>query len=277
MQIQPYAKINLGLNVTAKRSDGYHNIETVFYPVKGLYDTLEITRKEIGRNEKCRLQQVGAPLDCNPQQNLVVKAYRLLDTLFELPPVEVCLRKTIPSQAGLGGGSSDAAAMINGLCELFELPLDTEERKRHAAALGADCAFFIDGQPTFATGIGNVFEPVTLHQSLQQCYIAIVKPPVAISTKEAYAMIKPHRPDVSCNNIVSHPIETWRDSLTNDFEASCFCKFPQLKDIKEQLYKAGACYAQMSGSGSAFFGLFTTAPNDLNVRFPDCYHFVGKL
>lgn len=255
----PNIKINLGLSITEKRPDGYHNLETVFYPV-ALEDALEI-RTNPEAQQKFTLHQHGMEIAGNPENNLVVKAYLLLDKEFHLPPVEIHLYKHIPSEAGLGGGSSDAAFMLKLLNEHYNLQLSDNQLEDYAATLGADCAFFIKNTPTYAEGIGNIFSPIEL--SLKGYRIMIVKPDVFVSTREAFANIRPHRPEYPVREVIRRPVAEWKDTLINDFEASVFPQYPVIGEIKEELYHQGAIYASMSGSGSSVFGLFaagTTLP-----------------
>lgn len=248
----PNAKINLGLSITERRPDGYHNLETVFYPV-ALEDALEV-RTCPEATEKFVLHQYGMEIAGNPNDNLVVKAYLLLDREFDLPPIEIHLYKHIPSGAGLGGGSSDAACMLKLLNEHFGLKLSDEQLENYAATLGADCAFFIKNSPTFAEGIGNVFSPVSL--SLKGYQILIIKPDVFVSTREAFAHIHPHHPEYAVREAIKRPINEWREILINDFEESVFPQHPIIGKIKAELYRQGAVYAAMSGSGSSVFGIF---------------------
>ena len=255
----PNININLGLSITEKRPDGYHNLETVFYPV-ALEDALEI-RTNPEAQQKFTLHQHGMEIAGNPENNLVVKAYLLLDKEFHLPPVEIHLYKHIPSGAGLGGGSSDAAFMLKLLNEHYNLQLSDKQLEDYAATLGADCAFFIKNTPTYAEGIGNIFSPIEL--SLKGYRIMIVKPDVFVSTREAFANIRPHRPEYPVREVIRRPVAEWKDTLINDFEASVFPQYPVIGEIKEELYHQGAIYASMSGSGSSVFGLFaagTTLP-----------------
>ena len=255
----PNIKINLGLSITEKRPDGYHNLETVFYPV-ALEDALEI-RTNPEAQQKFTLHQHGMEIAGNPENNLVVKAYLLLDKEFHLPPVEIHLYKHIPSGAGLGGGSSDAAFMLKLPNEHYNLQLSDNQLEDYAATLGADCAFFIKNTPTYAEGIGNIFSPIEL--SLKGYRIMIVKPDVFVSTREAFANIRPHRPEYPVREVIRRPVAEWKDTLINDFEASVFPQYPVIGEIKEELYHQGAIYASMSGSGSSVFGLFaagTTLP-----------------
>ena len=255
----PNIKINLGLSITEKRPDGYHNLETVFYPV-ALEDALEIRTKPEAQ-QKFTLHQHGMEIAGNPENNLVVKAYLLLDKEFHLPPVEIHLYKHIPSGAGLGGGSSDAAFMLKLLNEHYNLQLSDKQLEDYAATLGADCAFFIKNTPTYAEGIGNIFSPIEL--SLKGYRIMIVKPHAFLGAREAFANIRPHRPEYPVREVIRRPVAEWKDTLINDFEASVFPQYPVIGEIKEELYHQGAIYASMSGSGSSVFGLFaadTTLP-----------------
>lgn len=257
MKTYPIAKINLGLNIVSKRPDGYHNLETVFFPVR-LCDTLEVSLQEespASASARCQMLLSGTAVEGDPQKNLVVKAYNLLAEEFPLPPVTASLHKQIPTQAGMGGGSSDAAAMLMALNEMFHLGLSEQQLIERATRLGADCPFFILGKPSYAEGIGERLQLVSL--SLKGWLLAIVKPPVAVSTKEAFMHIKPSATLTNCRRVVEHaPVERWPDLLINDFEQSVFALHPQLANLKKLLYQQGAAYAAMSGSGSALFGLF---------------------
>lgn len=275
----PCAKINLGLNIVSKRPDGYHNLETVFYPIP-LTDALEIKYmdEKFPSESPCDLKITGKDVDCNEEDNLVIKAYQLLAADFQLPRVHAHLVKRIPTQAGLGGGSSDAAYMIHLLDERFRLNIGIPEMERYAAKLGADCAFFITADPSYAGGIGDVLMPVDVPGAgLGGYYLAVVKPSVAVSTRDAYAAIVPKTPAKCCRDIVRQPIETWKDELVNDFEAPIFAMHPELAAIKQSLYDAGAVYAAMSGSGSALFGIFREQPTGLEKEFEGMFCQVMKL
>lgn len=279
MIVFPCAKINLGLNIVGKREDGYHNLETVFYPIP-LYDALEIKYmdEKFPSSVDCDLKVTGNAVDCDEQKNLVVKAYHLLAADYKLPRVHTHLYKHIPSQAGLGGGSSDAAFMIRLLDERFRLNIGNPEMEKYAAQLGADCAFFIEAEPAYAEGIGNELMPVDGPKgNLDGYYLAIVKPDISISTKEAYSAITPKSPKKSCREIVRQPIETWKEELFNDFEEPIFAKHPKLAEIKNSLYESGASYAAMSGSGSAIFGIFKTAPQGLEEILKEYFCEVMQL
>jgi 4-diphosphocytidyl-2-C-methyl-D-erythritol kinase len=258
----PNAKINLGLNVVRRRADGYHDIETVFYPIP-LRDALEVVEADA-----FSFTQTGIPLDAPVEKNLAVKALRLLSE-YNLPPLEVHLRKAIPFGAGLGGGSSDAAFMLKLLNDFSGLHLNKEQLEAKAALIGADCPFFIRNTPVFASGTGNIFEPTDL--SLRGYYIVLVKPDIAVSTAEAYAAVSPKTPAVSLKEIIKRPVGEWREAMVNDFEASVFARYPDIAALKEELYRSGAVYASMSGSGSSVFGLF-----DRPVSIPDSFQVSGK-
>ncbi|MDY3788755.1 4-(cytidine 5'-diphospho)-2-C-methyl-D-erythritol kinase [Bacteroides fluxus] len=274
MLVFPNAKINLGLNITEKRPDGYHNLETIFYPVP-VEDALEINILNEG-NEKFRLHQAGMEIAGEAENNLVVKAYKLLDVRFNLPPIDIHLFKHIPSGAGLGGGSADAAFMLKLLNEKFNLGLATEELEDYAARLGADCAFFVRNQPTYAEGIGNIFSPIT--SSLKGYQIWLVKPDIFVSTKDAFARIRPHRPDRSLKDIVQLPVEEWKGIMVNDFEESVFPQFPAIGEIKEEMYRQGAIYASMSGSGSSVYGIFKEDASLPEVNFGEkAFVYQGKF
>ena len=250
----PNAKINLGLNITEKRPDGYHNLETVFYPVP-VEDALEIIPLPDAPRGTCTLHLAGQEIAGTLEDNLVAKAYRMLDADFGLPAVDIHLLKRIPSGAGLGGGSSDAAFMLKMLNEQFGLGLTEDNLEAYAARLGADCAFFVRNRPTFAEGIGNIFSPLPSF-SLSGYRLLLVKPDVFVSTRDAFARIKPRRADASPKEIVRLPVEKWRGRLVNDFEESVFPQFPLIGETKDEMYRLGAVYASMSGSGSSVFGLF---------------------
>jgi len=255
----PNAKINIGLNVVAKREDGYHNLETIFYPVK-LSDALEmIPATESGFSVS------GIEINSNPADNLVVKACRLLQNDFDFPSVKMHLHKVIPFGAGLGGGSADAAFALKMLNDYFELGLSEKALEGYAAKIGADCPFFIRNKPVFASGIGNQFEPVGL--DLSGYRIVIVKPACSVGTPEAYRDIVPAAPDFDLRKIHQLPVEEWHNVVKNDFEQSVFTQYPGIARLKKELYDAGAVYASMSGSGSAVFGIFCELPEDFYQRF----------
>lgn len=264
----PNAKINLGLNIIEKRPDGYHNLETIFYPIN-LQDALEVAMRD-NDSKEYTLRVCGAGLEIDDEDNLVVKAYKLLKKDHpQMLPIDIHMYKHIPAGAGLGGGSSDAAHMIKLLNEKFLLALSTEQMESYATQIGADCAFFIKNKPVFATGIGNVFEPIEL--SLKGYHIVLVKPDIFVSTHDAFSQIKPTRPGVSLKEIVKQPIENWKDSMKNDFEESVFLKFPEIAAIKDELYDLGAVYAAMSGSGSSVYGIFKEPIENVEDKFCGCF------
>lgn len=226
----------------------------------------------------CDLKVTGNAVDCDEQKNLVVKAYHILAADYQLPRIHTHLYKHIPSQAGLGGGSSDAAFMIRLLDERFRLNIGNPEMERYAARLGADCAFFIEAEPAYAEGIGDVLMPADGPDgNLHGYYLCVVKPDVAVSTKEAYSAITPKKPAKSCRDIVRQPIETWKEELVNDFEEPIFKMHPKLAAIKQKLYDRGAVYASMSGSGSALYGIFKEEPKGIEEKFDGMFCEVMKL
>lgn len=255
MLTRPIAKINLGLNVVEKRPDGYHNLETVFYPVQ-IEDALEVypMDPEFPSEYDCDLKVTNITIDGDEQRNLVVRAYNLLKADFPtLPRIHAHLYKGIPTQAGMGGGSSDCGFMITLLNDMFKLGLTQQQMIDYAARLGADCAFFIFNRPCYAEGIGEKLQPIDL--DLKGWYLSLVRPDIPVSTREAFALIKPHHPEVNCREVVKQPVESWRDALVNDFEGSVFAVHPELGAVKDRLYDLGANYAAMSGSGSTLFAL----------------------
>lgn len=263
----PNAKINLGLNIVEKRPDGYHNLETIFYPIN-LQDALEVTLLEGDKEYELTLS--GTPIEGNPEDNLVVKAYRLLKEDYpHIAPVDIHMYKHIPTGAGLGGGSADAAFMIKLLNDKFNLGLSIEEMENYAARLGADCAFFIQNKPVFASGIGNIFEPIQL--SLKGYFLVLIKPDIFVSTKDAFSLITPKMPVQSLKEIVRMPVEIWRATMKNDFENSVFKKFPEIAAIKDKLYDMGAIYASMSGSGSSVYGIFREQVEFVDEIFSGCF------
>lgn len=272
----PIAKINLGLNVVERRSDGYHNLETVFYPVP-ITDSLELTmmNTRFPSAVDCDIKVTNIHVEGDEQRNLVVRAYQLLKQDFQqMPRVHAHLWKGIPTQAGMGGGSSDCAYTIKLLNDMFTLGLSEQQMIDYAARLGADCAFFILSRPAYAEGIGERLQPIDL--DLSQYYIGIVRPDIPVSTKEAFSLIKPQRPPKCCRDVVMQPIETWHKELTNDFEQSVFVLHPEIKAIKDRLYNLGALYAAMTGSGSSVFGLFRS-PMELAEHFPDMFTYFSRL
>lgn len=275
----PCAKINLGLFVCKKRpSDGYHILQTLFYPIDWR-DALEIVPE--GESGECRMVQTGILIDGDPEQNLCVKAYRRLQRLFpDIPGCTIHLEKRIPFGAGLGGGSSDGAYALLLLRKLFDLPISDKDLEAEAAAMGADCAFFCRTAPAeyrsakdtpaqYCEGVGPELETYPL--SLRGYWLVVVKPPFGVSTKEAYSNVHPVWPETSLYELLKHPIEEWKDCVRNDFEDSVFPLHPELAEVKDSLYRHGALYASMSGSGSAMFGIFKEKPSGINEWFPEGY------
>ncbi|MBK0380865.1 4-(cytidine 5'-diphospho)-2-C-methyl-D-erythritol kinase [Mucilaginibacter segetis] len=253
MIVFPNAKINIGLNITERRPDGYHNLETVFYPVK-VYDVLEAIEADELSFEASGL---GIPGDWHT--NLCVKAYHLLKKDFDLPPIAIHLHKHIPIGAGLGGGSADAGFFIKLMNEKFRLNLTTDQMIDYARMLGADCAFFIESKPVFAFDKGDEFEPINLDLSAYK--LALVMPDVHISTSEAYRGVKPMQVDDSLYEQVKMPLNNWKTHIRNDFERHIFLDHPVIRGVKAELYEQGAIYASMSGSGASVFGIFETTPD----------------
>ncbi|MCL2097431.1 MAG: 4-(cytidine 5'-diphospho)-2-C-methyl-D-erythritol kinase [Bacteroidales bacterium] len=245
----PHAKINLGLYVTDKRSDGFHNIQTLFYPIP-YHDILEIVPAD-----KAAIYLSGRTIEGSIDNNSCWKAYCLLQRDFDLPPAAIYLHKLIPSGAGLGGGSSDASHTLLALNRLFELHLSDEQLLTYAAQLGSDCAFFTQSKPVLAEGRGELLRPAEL--SLAGYYLLLALPKMPINTAEAYAGIRPKAPQYALEKTINLPVKEWRQQLSNDFEEHTFRQYPMLSSIKTTLYNKGAVYAAMTGSGSALFGLFS--------------------
>ncbi|WP_375416431.1 4-(cytidine 5'-diphospho)-2-C-methyl-D-erythritol kinase [uncultured Hymenobacter sp.] len=248
----PNAKLNLGLYVTARRPDGFHNLESVFVPLPWT-DALEILPTPPGQTE-APLTLTGRPIPGAPETNLCLRAYALLRTDFNLPPVQMHLHKVVPIGAGLGGGSSDAAFALSALNKLFALNLPSDKLLAYARRLGADCAFFLENRPVLALEKGDVFEPIALN--LAGTAAVVIYPNLHISTAEAYAAITPRPPRHALRAALARPIETWRQTVTNDFEEALTPHHPVLAEVKSALYAAGAAYASLSGSGSAVYGLW---------------------
>jgi 4-diphosphocytidyl-2-C-methyl-D-erythritol kinase len=245
------AKINLGLHITEKRPDGYHNLETVFYPVR-ICDVVELT--DAGQTS-CEVKGIDVP--GNAQDNICLKTFHALQQDFALPPQRITLLKNIPVGAGLGGGSSDAAFLIKLVNDKFGLGLSVSEMEDYARPMGADCAFFIQNKPVYAFGKGDQFAALDI--DLSNYYLVLVKPPIHVSTADAYRGITPSIPSTSLKDLIHLPLENWKTGLKNDFEGPVFMKYPETEQIKTRLYEAGAAYAAMSGSGSSVFGIFRSA------------------
>jgi len=256
----PNAKINLGLQITEKRTDGFHNLETVFFPV-GWSDALEIAHSD----ELC-FTTSGITISGSPESNLVMKAYNLLRKDFDLPALKIHLHKQIPFGAGLGGGSADGAFMLRMLNNTFNLDISQDKLFEYAAVLGSDCPFFILNKSAFATGTGNIMNEINLN--VKGLYLLLVKPPVEVSTVKAFQNIIPQKPTVSLSELINLPVQDWKNNIVNQFESSVFPQYPAISDIKTQLYNMGAVYASMSGSGSCVFGLFNELQASIETLFP---------
>lgn len=266
MIVFPNAKINIGLFVTGKRPDGFHNLETVFYPI-GLSDILEIGRAAGGEGE-WNFKSTGIDVGCESGNNLIVKAYKLLAAEYHLPAIQIHLHKVIPFGAGLGGGSADAAFMLKALNEYFELHLSCQQLMAWAAQLGSDCAFFVRNRPAFASGKGELLEEMDLE--LGNYRLVLLKPETGVSTAEAYSGISPQPAGFDLHQLPDIPIQEWKDKVSNDFEHTVFLKHPEIGLLKKQLYDAGAVYASMTGSGSAVYGFFERSA-DVKIECPGCF------
>lgn len=249
----PNAKINLGLNIVSKREDGYHNIESCFYPIPW-HDSLEVIEAA-----SFAFHNYGLDIPGDSKSNLCVKAYELIKGDHDIPPVEIHLLKNIPMGAGLGGGSADGAFTLKLLNELFELNLNSAQLESYALQLGSDCPFFIKNEPAIAKGRGEQLQVINL--DLSGYYLGIHNPGIHVSTKEAYTDVAPQAPSKSIEEIIQSPIEDWQDSMVNDFEASIFPNHTAIAQLKQDMYEAGAVYASMTGSGSTVFGLFKEEVN----------------
>ena len=269
MIVFPNCKINLGLHILRKRSDGFHDLETVFYPLQ-LKDALEV----IIADKSFQYTNTGLPIEGKQKDNLCIRAYELLKNDFQqLPPIQMHLHKTIPIGAGLGGGSADGAFTLLLLNKKFDLGLTTEQLIDYALRLGSDCPFFIINKPCFATGRGEFLENINLDLSIHK--IVLVIPDIHVNTAWAFTQITPTLSQRSIKEIIKEPIVTWRQELKNDFEEPIFKEYPQLKEIKEKLYQAGAIYSAMSGSGSTIYGIFEKDV-PLKISFPQHY-FIKEL
>lgn len=270
----PNAKINIGLNIVKKRVDGFHDLESVFYAV-GLTDALEIILSPAGGMGELTFSSSGIDIPGNAEENLCVKAYRLIEKDQPLPSIHVHLHKHIPIGAGLGGGSADAAFFIKLMNEKLELNLAWGEMHHYAKQLGSDCSFFISNRPSFVKGKGDEFEGIAL--DLKNHFICLVYPKIHINTAKAYSGVRPKVAERDLEqDLLSLPVEQWKGIVHNDFEDSIFPQFPQIKLIKDQLYALGASYAAMSGSGSTVYGIFKELPG-LQEHFPGMFYWEGAL
>jgi len=256
----PNAKINLGLHITEKRPDGFHNLETVFFPVNWS-DGLEFVEAK-----EFQFTTSGITISGDPELNLVVKAYRLLQKDFGLPSLKIHLHKEIPFGAGLGGGSSDAVSMLLMLNKSFNLSLSDDDLLQYAGCLGSDCPFFIHNKPMYATGRGEILTPVNIR--LNGMFILMVKPAVEVSTAKAFQYVVPKKSEVSLPELLNLPVFDWKNKLINQFESSVFQQYPEIMQVRQKLYEQGAVYASMSGSGSCVFGLFLDDPTEIKNHYP---------
>lgn len=270
MVLFPNAKINLGLHVTERREDGFHNIETVFLPVP-LKDVLEMVKAE---DQQFAFTLSGIEIPADGVENLCIKAWKTLEKEYDLPPVKIHLHKNIPTGAGLGGGSSDGAFMIRLINSYFSLKLTVEQMEDYARRIGSDCAFFIRNRPVFATGKGDRF--LAVEMDLSKKFLVIVKPPFGVSTSEAYAGIRPSKAALDIRDANRLPITDWRNKIVNDFEIMVFKKHPEIAEIKARLYDLGAIFSLMSGSGSAVYALFDRQI-DPSGHFPGMFCYSAWL
>ncbi|OIN60037.1 4-(cytidine 5'-diphospho)-2-C-methyl-D-erythritol kinase [Arsenicibacter rosenii] len=268
MVVFPTSKINIGLQITEKRPDGFHNLLSCFYPV-GWGDVLELIPADT-----FSFSASGIPIDGPPEKNLCVRAYNALSADFKLPPVHLHLHKLVPIGAGLGGGSADAAFVLKMLNERFGLGLSVSQLEDYARPIGSDCAFFIQNRPLYCVEKGDVFKEIAVN--LAGYHIVLIYPDLAISTAEAYAGVVPEKPAIPLDILLTQPIQEWRHTVINDFERSLFPRYPVLQQVKNSLYDLGAVYASMSGSGSTIYGIFASEP-ELNSRFSHYTVWQGKL
>lgn len=253
MILFPNAKINIGLSIIEKRSDGFHELESIMVPIP-IYDILEITE-----NPEFEFVQTGLTVEGNNEDNLCVKAFRLMEENFSIQPVRIHLRKQIPMGAGLGGGSADATFVVKGLNDLFQLNLSVATLQELSAELGSDCAFFVENCAQLAKGRGEILSNFPL--DLKGNYLKIINPGIHISTKEAFSNVVMSRKKDVLSKVNSNNCELWKDFVFNDFETHLFSNYPELSEIKQQLYSEGAIFASMSGSGSTLFGVFESEPS----------------
>ena len=281
MIVFPNCKINLGLRVVRKRPDGYHDLDTIFYPLP-LKDALEIVpaghntslKKEVQDHNGCQFVTTGLDIPGSPQDNLCLKAWNIIKKDFpRLPPIQMHLHKAIPIGAGLGGGSSDGAFALSLLNQEFDLRLSAEKLADHALQLGSDCPFFMLNKPCEATGRGEFMKPISL--DLTGYFVVLVTPGIHISTGWAFSQLHPTQKEKSLEEIIGLPIEKWKEELTNDFEQPIFETHPQLAAIKQELYTMGAAYACMTGTGSVIAGIFAKRPEQLPDILP--HHFLIAL
>ena len=266
MEIKANCKINIGLDVLRRRADGYHDLSTVMVPVKGLYDVLTVEQAEASS-----LKIVGIEVDCDPEQNICMKALRLMQQRYGIGEASITLDKRIPFGAGLGGGSADGTVVILALNEIFALGLDEATLISLAAELGSDTAFFVRNSPQLCEGRGEIMTPIEL--DLAGYWLVLIKPDANVSTREAYAGVVPAIPELSLTERLQKPIAEWQGCVKNDFEKSVFAAHPIIGEIKQELIDAGAIYASMSGSGSTVFGLFASEEQAQKMAHRTSYIF----
>jgi 4-diphosphocytidyl-2-C-methyl-D-erythritol kinase len=272
MIVFPKAKINIGLRITGKRSDGYHDIETIFYPV-GLCDALEFVVSP-EQNDEDILTVTGIDTCSNPGDNLVNKSLNALRTEYSFPSLKIHLHKVIPVGAGLGGGSSDAAHMLKAINRHFGLLIEDQDIKAKALEIGSDCPFFIDNEPSYATGRGEILKPVK--PFLKGYYLIVLNPGIGINTREAYQNCRPKSSSASLLQITDRPVNEWKELIINDFEEYSFKKHPIIGNLKNELYNSGALFSLMSGSGSSVYGVFLEKP-EVSGKIKDFLIWEGLL
>jgi len=249
----PNAKINIGLRVTGKRPDGYHNIESIIYPI-GLTDILEISEQEKASGKGISLDTTGINIDSHPEENLVFRTAELLRKIYSIPPLSIHLHKLIPIGSGLGGGSSDTAFLLRLLNKKFNIGITEEKLHAIASGLGSDCPFFLNNISAFISGRGEEIQQIPLN--LSRLYLVVVYPDIHIDTSFAYSQITPSKSGLSLQKLIKYPVSQWKENIFNDFEKPVFSKYPNIRKIKEKLYRMGAIYSSLTGSGSAIYGLF---------------------
>lgn len=268
MKIKANCKINLGLDVLRRREDGYHDLSTIMLPVKGLYDVVDVERRD---DNKITFRGIGLTVDCADEDNICVKAAKLMQERYGIAGVDITLDKRVPFGAGLGGGSADGTAVILAINDIFSLDLTEEELIARAAELGSDTAFFVRNTPQLCEGRGEQMTAIDVN--LDGMWMVIIKPNESVSTREAYAGVKPAIPELPLTQRIKRPIAEWQGLIKNDFEPSVFAAHPAIESAKEQLLQAGAIYASMSGSGSALFGLFDNETSAEQMRHLTDYIF----
>lgn len=252
-------KINIGLNIISKREDGYHNIDSLFYPIK-LCDIVEVLH-----STKFEIINLGLKIDCSETENLCYKAYSIMKKNYNIDPIKIILYKKVPFGSGLGAGSANAAYTIKLINEMKNLNISIEEMKNIASSIGSDCSFFIENKASIVSGKGDILQEINLN--LNEYKIVIALPKIKINTKKAYLAVTPYKQEISLKEKFKKPINEWKNYISNDFESYAFSIFPELQKIKEKFYEKGAIYSQMSGSGSSIFAIFEEIPN--NIYFSD--------